>query len=348
VFLVDSVDGLTPETGEAGGQPQITKVGAAWANTTATLTAVGNGHYYVELTTTEFNTLGYFAIRYKSAATAEFNMDGQVVAFDLATAIAQTGDSFARIGASGISLSAIPDLAGVTTLLARIIGTLASGTHVAQTGDSFARLGAPTGASVSVDLAAVKTDSLNLVNRLGAFTGSGLNTVLGFFRAALRKDAALTPSDIAGTFDNTTDSLEALKDGGVAVGGDSAGVTTLLARVPGTVQPQTGDSFARLGAPVAASISADIATRATPAQVKTQMTDALNVDTYDEPGQEAPPAITNLQKKISYVYKFLRNKITQTSTESQIWNDASTIVDQKATVSDTGLVFTRGKFGIGP
>lgn len=48
---------------------------------------------------------------------------------------------------------------------------------------------------------------LTLISRLGAFTGSGVNTVLGFFKALLRKDATL-PSDIGGTYDNTTDSLE--------------------------------------------------------------------------------------------------------------------------------------------
>jgi hypothetical protein len=37
----------------------------------------------------------------------------------------QTGDSFARIGANGVSLSAIPDLAGVTTLLGRLTSTRA-------------------------------------------------------------------------------------------------------------------------------------------------------------------------------------------------------------------------------
>lgn len=36
-----------------------------------------------------------------------------------------------------------------------------------QTGDNFARLGAPAGASVSADVAAVKTDSGNLITRLG-------------------------------------------------------------------------------------------------------------------------------------------------------------------------------------
>lgn len=42
-------------------------------------------------------------------------------------------------------------------------------------------------------------------------------------------------------------------------GGDTSGVTTLLTRIPGVVQPQTGDAFARLGAPAGASVSADIA-----------------------------------------------------------------------------------------
>lgn len=42
---------------------------------------------------------------------------------------------------------------------------------------------------------------------------------------------------------------------------DTAGTTTLLTRIPGTVQPQTGDSYARLGTPNGASIDADILTR---------------------------------------------------------------------------------------
>ncbi len=70
------------------------------------------------------------------------------------TDVVQTGDSYARIGAAGVSLSAIPDLAGVTTLLSRIPGTVQ-----AQTGDAYARLGAPAGASVSADVAAVKVDT---------------------------------------------------------------------------------------------------------------------------------------------------------------------------------------------
>ena len=83
VFLVDATDGITPEIGEAGGQPQISKAGATtFTNTTATLVAIGNGGYIVVLTVAEFDTLGRFLVRYKSAATAEFQLDGEVVAFD--------------------------------------------------------------------------------------------------------------------------------------------------------------------------------------------------------------------------------------------------------------------------
>jgi hypothetical protein len=63
---------------------------------------------------------------------------------------------------------------------------------------------------------ATSATQTTILNRLGAFTGSGINTVLGFFKALLRKDAALTPSDVGGTFDNTTDSNEAIRDRGDA------------------------------------------------------------------------------------------------------------------------------------
>jgi hypothetical protein len=82
LHLVDATDGISAETGEAAGQPQISKNGAAFGNTSATLTAIGNGAYYVVLTDTELNTLGFIIVRYKSANTAEAQVMGQVVAFD--------------------------------------------------------------------------------------------------------------------------------------------------------------------------------------------------------------------------------------------------------------------------
>jgi len=63
-------------------------------------------------------------------------------------------------------------------------------------------------------LATATLDHLsNVKDRIGAFTGSGINTVLGFFQALLRKDVSI-PSDIGGTFDPSTDSLEAIQEAG--------------------------------------------------------------------------------------------------------------------------------------
>lgn len=85
---------------------------------------------------------------------------------------------------------------------------------------TFANTSIATVTTLTNDPAGVTT----LLARLGAFTGSGLNTVLGFLRAMMRKTAALTPSDLGGTFDNTTDSQEATTDAiaGIDTGGASA------------------------------------------------------------------------------------------------------------------------------
>ncbi len=72
IFCVDETDGITPETGEAGGQPQISVNGSSFSNTEALLLAIGNGAYSVALSITELATLGKIIVRYKSGNTAEF------------------------------------------------------------------------------------------------------------------------------------------------------------------------------------------------------------------------------------------------------------------------------------
>lgn len=84
------------------------------------------------------------------------------------------------------------------------------------------------------------------------------------------------------------------------------------------------------------------------AAVKTQVTDALAVDTYAEPGQGSPAATSSLATKLGYLYKVMRNRITSTNSTIAVYNDASTVVDQKATQSDDGLTFEREKFTTGP
>lgn len=83
------------------------------------------------------------------------------------------------------------------------------------TGDAFARLGAPAGASVSADIAAVKsqtgaieTDTQDIQSRLGTPSdfGSGTSTL-----AANLQDMA---DNGTASFDRSTDSLQAIRDRG--------------------------------------------------------------------------------------------------------------------------------------
>ena len=84
---------------------------------------------------------------------------------------------------------------------------------------------------------ALEASSQTILARIGAFTGSGVNTILGFFRALLRSDASITtPSDVGGTFTHTTDSTQAIRDRGDAAWttGAGGGSTTV------NVLPYTG------------------------------------------------------------------------------------------------------------
>lgn len=83
--LRDATDGITAETGEASGQPQISTNGGAWADTgIGTLTHMGNGRYYAIITQTAIATAGnVIETRFKSANTAETpGTSLQVVGYD--------------------------------------------------------------------------------------------------------------------------------------------------------------------------------------------------------------------------------------------------------------------------
>lgn len=89
-------------------------------------------------------------------------------------------------------------------------------------------------------------------------------------------------------------------------------------------------------------------TAAMKASVNAEALDVINVDTYAEPGQEAPGATVSLAKKISYLYKGWRNKVTQTATAYNLFADDTTTVDQKATTSDDLTTYTKGEIASGP
>ncbi len=99
-----------------------------------------------------------------------------------------------------------------------------------------------------------------------------------------------------------------------------------------------------MGEKVKDNLDVVLSTRASPADVNTQVDDVLNVDTFSEPGQEAPPVSTTLQRKISYIYKFLRNRVTTTATTITIFADNTTTEDHVSTHSDDDTTYDRGEF----
>lgn len=231
VYLVDVSDGLTPETGEAGGQPQISKNGAAWGNTSATLTDVGNGTYYVELTAAELDTLGKVFIRYKSANTAEFSTVGDVVAVNVHIAPGASGGLFiAGINAATTAASltvtgdfsigndftianniTFNDVTGGEVsftggLILQGVGmTIGGESNVAQTGDSYAVVsttGAVVGSHTTAAKAEINAEVVDCLNvdtyaEIGQETPAATNTIrkmLGYLFKAWRNKKTQTSS----------------------------------------------------------------------------------------------------------------------------------------------------------
>lgn len=189
---------------------------------------------------------------------------------------------------------------------------------------------------------AVGLASANLDTQIG--TLATLTKLLKYVQLLARKDAAIATDNAteltainanggsgAGAYDNTTDAQEALRDRG-----DASWTTVTAAAI------RTAVGLA------SANLDTQIGTLATPAQVNAEVVDALNVDTYPEPGQGTPPATTTLAAKINYLYKNWRNKKTQTSSQWSLLNDDAATVDQKAAVADDGTTASKGEIATGP
>jgi hypothetical protein len=218
-LLIESADHITGLTG-ATATVNLSKAGATFAAAGGTITEVANGWYKIALTTTDTNTLGDLAyhITATSADPTDFtdqvtvdipggsvssvtgavgsvtgavasvtgNVGGNVVGsvasvtagVTVTTNNDKTGYSLTQAfptNFSALGISAGGHISNVDTL------TTYTGNTV-QTGDSFARLGAPAGASVSADIAAVKSDTGSIKTAVGT-AGAGL-TALGDTRIA--------------------------------------------------------------------------------------------------------------------------------------------------------------------
>lgn len=196
------------------GDVKISKDGGAAANVTNLPVAITMGNTAIwdfSITATEMQAAQVVVTVVDSATKAvedqsfiieTYGNASAQGAFDLGTAsTAQTGDSFARLGApAGASVSADVaavkvDTAAVKVQTDKLTFTVSnqidanvldwkSATAPAMTGDAFARLGAPAGASVSVDIAAVKTDTAAVKVKTDSLTFTTANKVDATIQAA--------------------------------------------------------------------------------------------------------------------------------------------------------------------
>lgn len=133
--------------------------------------------------------------------------DANVVDWKGSVAPANTGDAFARLGApAGASVSADVaavkvDTAAVKVQTDKLAFTVTnqvdanvldwkSATAPAMTGDAFARLGAPAGASVSADVAAVKSDTGTILTDVNSGAGAIYTRIGAPAGASLAADIA--------------------------------------------------------------------------------------------------------------------------------------------------------------
>ncbi len=271
---------------------------------------------------------------------------------------------------------AIGDPAADTDTIYGMLTDLEDGTTTVEANVASMDAGSVTAAAVATD--AIDADALaadavteiqsglatsanqtTILNRIGAFTGSGVNTILGFFQAVARSDAT-TPSDMGGDYDDATDSLEAIRDRGDAAWTSAtpptaAAIADAVWDEDATGHQTTGTFGAAIGDPAAntETIYDAVVTDATginvatdinnlndisTAQVNAEVLDVLDTDTFGEP-TGVPPASASITDKLGYVYMGLRNKITVTSTKKTFFDDSDNAEWEKD-LSDDGSTYT--------
>jgi len=249
--FVDSTDGNTEENALtiAAASVLLSKAGGTLTakNDATALTGTGvNAHYTCVIDGTDTNTLGSLRVWAHITGALPVYMDFMVVSANVYDSLVAASDNLqvdttqiagvavstttAQIGANVVQVSA--DATAADNLEAMLDGTggvtLTTNLGGNVTG-SIGSLAAQAKADVNAEVDAALAD-VNLDHLIGTATG------IPAVPAGTYLDQMM--DDGTAVFDRTTDSFQAIRDN------------------MGT--PQTGDSFARLGAPAGASIAADL------------------------------------------------------------------------------------------
>lgn len=129
-------------------------------------------------------------------------------------------------------------------------------------------------------------------------------------------------------------------------------VGSVTGNVGGNVTGSVGSVVGNVGGNVVGSVGSvvglnpallDVAvsTRATPAQVLTEVEAGLSTDTYAEP-TGAPTAPASIATMLAFLYEVMRNKLTTTSSSKTFYDHTNTSQWSKA-LSDDGTTFTEAQ-----
>lgn len=162
--FLDSTDGVTPETALsiANTDIKLWKMGAtSLANkNSGGATHISGGIYHATLDATDTDTLG------------------AMIAF-----VSVSGALPIKVEFEVVSANVYDALIGGTDLLQVDVTDWKNSTAPAMTGDAFARLGAPAGASVSADVASIKTDTGTTIPATLAVIDDFLDTEVAAIKA---------------------------------------------------------------------------------------------------------------------------------------------------------------------
>jgi len=231
------------------------------------------------------------------------------------------------------------------------VGAMASGV-VTSTAIASNAIGASQLASNCITAAKIATD---------AITSSQLATTAVTEIVGGVWNAARSSYTTAGSFGEGLASVQGNVTGSAASVTGAVGSVTSAVTV-GTNNDKTGYSLSAagiqaiwdaltsalttvgsIGKILADNVNATISSRATPANVNTEVLDVLTVDTFAEPSS-VPAATASLANKINFLAAMIRNKHITTASTDVVRNDGDSAAIATAAISDDGSTFTRSEY----
>jgi hypothetical protein len=337
--FVDATDGFTLETALTLVQAdfRLSKNGAAFAqkNEATSAAHMENGWYGMLLDVTDTNTLGRLSVGIVETGARQVWREYVVLPANIYDSMVLGSDllDVSLVQVAGSTTDVAPMATNVATIAA------ASGSAVSGTADSGTTTTMVDAARTEADVdywkdAEIEFTSGTIAGQRRLITAFDPATDTITFAPATTQAVGTNTYKITPAARKDVHSWAGTPVATPATAGYPA-VTVKVGTGTGEIDTTGGEVKARLTTQGKADVNAEVL-------------DVLNVDTYAEPGQAAPPATASIFVKINYLYKNWRNFKDQTGGLWKIYNDAGTVVDQKASVTNDGTTATKGKIGTGP